>query len=531
MRLICSLIFIISFLSTSTYAQDVICGTPQDAIHEMEYLSKSQLLIPFGNSKKPVISTINVNAVVHIDNNCITATQSTELINDLNSIFNPHKINFVKLCDDFYTTSAPKVPYAINIYVLKSLISAPFADAVGSIAFYIDDSDINSTSVPHEMGHCLNLFHTHNERGCPELVTRDENLRNCNECGDKLCDTPADPNLYQQQPYVTGPECTYNGPFTDQKGQPYNPDTHNLMSYAPDRCRDHFTAGQGQRMYNALLSLEILIATTKPPKIEGPSEICSNSIFSFKAMSSSTISWSSSNPSGLAINQNTGEAVRQNNFIGQVTLTASINNPCGNTSVLQKAVWVGSPYRPLVSGPTLVTAASSNNYYAMPWGGQPPFLEQGVSSSGYEWTFPLIATNAGWVCFGCNLATAPVLSGSLSTWVSLRTQNVCGYSEITNYEVFVQQENCPPGGCEEPFIVYPNPSSEELMISSNSADASNNVSRVSLVDSNGSTVYKSEPNKTMKKIIIPVRELKNGTYYLTVTQKGKTIKKQLLISH
>jgi hypothetical protein len=262
-----------------------------------------------------------------------------------------------------------------------------------------------------------------------------------------------------------------------------------------------------------------------------PSVICSSATMTITDLPAGTnVAWSSGNSQALTINSSTGFASKFKTAAGQVSVSATLSNACGSF-VQSRNIWLGTPHKPLVSGPTLVTASSTNNYSAMPWGSQPPFLEQGVSSSGYEWTFPLTATNAGWQCFGCIFETSAVQAGSLSTWVSLRTQNTCGYSPITNYEVFVQQENCPPGGCEEPFIVYPNPSSEELMISSNSADAANDVSSVTLVDANGSLVYKNEPNKTMRQIKIPVREFKNGTYYLTVIQKGKAIKKQLVISH
>lgn len=100
--------------------------------------------------------------------------------------------------------------------------------------------------VPHEMGHYFNLIHTH-EYG-DELV----NGSNCGTAGDRVCDTPADP-FGKSNASVSG--CTYTGTAVDANGQPYNPNTRNLMSYWHTRgCQtDHFTPGQFERAYQGYL--------------------------------------------------------------------------------------------------------------------------------------------------------------------------------------------------------------------------------------------------------------------------------------
>ncbi len=108
-----------------------------------------------------------------------------------------------------------------------------------------NDAATNGSTLAHEMGHYFNLFHTH------EIIFGEEgaNGSNCRTAGDLLCDTPADPDLSRSG--AMGAGCTYVGQFTDASfcgNNPYVPDTHNLMSYAPSNCRTDFTQQQLDKM-------------------------------------------------------------------------------------------------------------------------------------------------------------------------------------------------------------------------------------------------------------------------------------------
>ncbi len=129
-------------------------------------------------------------------------------------------------------------------------------------AFFIAGHTVEDPKLPyrltsvisHEMGHCLGLLHTHHgveQGGCEELVNRD----NCNLCGDYVCDTPSDPGLFLQ---VAPEHCTWSGQATDSKGQPMQPDLHNIMSYTHPRCMLHFSSGQGARMRQHILQHPLL---------------------------------------------------------------------------------------------------------------------------------------------------------------------------------------------------------------------------------------------------------------------------------
>ncbi len=147
-----------------------------------------------------------------------------------------------------------------------------------------------ATTLSHEIGHVLGLIHTHqftelavSNPNWPtqsfqfELVIRTDlpttdprpfKFANCaficaNEspypqplpvsnydvaAGDLLCDTPADPKLFRTGVQVVNSDCEYTLDEVDANGDEYEPMVENLMSYAPNKCRTTFTAGQYDRM-------------------------------------------------------------------------------------------------------------------------------------------------------------------------------------------------------------------------------------------------------------------------------------------
>lgn len=103
---------------------------------------------------------------------------------------------------------------------------------------------ITSRVISHELGHVFGLWHTHhgtypeggNDNPCPELV----NGSNSAYCGDYVTDTPADPHIM----FSVNASCGWLGSGTDANGQPYNPDTRNIMSYTSPDCMSYFTVRQ-----------------------------------------------------------------------------------------------------------------------------------------------------------------------------------------------------------------------------------------------------------------------------------------------
>lgn len=270
---------------------------------------------------------------------------------------------------------------------------------------------------------------------------------------------------------------------------------------------------------------------TEIPSISGLTQICySGRTFTLSNMpANSTVYWTKSSNLTEVSGQGTNSfTVRANSIAtnGSGWIDATISSPCGTEPPIRYNVWVGKPYDFLVSGPTVVLAGSYNNYSAVEWNQQPSFSDQGVNTNGFTWSFGYPPTSAGWNCFGCTGQTIMIQAGSQSTYVTGQVTNTCG-SVQRNYEVFI---DCPTNDCLEPFFVYPNPSSEELTISSNSTTDNNVITDISLVDSNGTVVY-SEKTKGRGQIKISVQGYKNGTYYLIINENGVTKKRQIIINH
>ena len=177
--------------------------------------------------------------------------------------------------DNYHNSSTANSIYSVNahtdgidIYLFpKSHPSAGGrANGVGSNAqFWVAGSwggePVALTHIiSHEMGHVLFLWHTHhgtfpeggNDNPCKEFVDG----TNASFCGDYVIDTPADPHIQ----FNVNANCQWQGSGQDARGDPYNPDEHDIMAYTDPNCMQYFTQGQFQRMHQAILSLPYLTA-------------------------------------------------------------------------------------------------------------------------------------------------------------------------------------------------------------------------------------------------------------------------------
>jgi hypothetical protein len=141
---------------------------------------------------------------------------------------------------------------AINLYLVNSIENQ--AGQCYGFTFYPDDTVHNSIFLNKDlldgnylvtlMGHFFGLLPTHDTVGGAELVSE----RNCQDSGDLLCDTYADPNLFM----LVDETCTYGGREYDMEGNGYVPSVANLMSESYDGCKCIFTDGQYRRMIYCL---------------------------------------------------------------------------------------------------------------------------------------------------------------------------------------------------------------------------------------------------------------------------------------
>ncbi len=215
----------------------------------------------------------------------LSASTITTLMNDLNTYYANANLSFSEcntinyIDDDTYfdfSTSeesavcgANDVPKVINIYYFNTVTSGSSSycgytrlpPSTLDRIIVKNSCATNGSTVIHEVGHYLSLYHTH---GKTNTGTTDELVdgSNCTTAGDDVCDTPADPNLSGK---VNG-SCQYTGTATDANGDSYNPDPSNIMSYSLKACRNTLSSGQYSRVaYSAVNDRGYLLCDTTPP--------------------------------------------------------------------------------------------------------------------------------------------------------------------------------------------------------------------------------------------------------------------------
>lgn len=233
----------------------------------------------------------------------------------------------------------------------------------------------NPTDVTsHEMGHCLNLFHTFHgtsETGsCQELV----NGSNSTTCGDFISDTPADP---VNNPNNCQSNCSYNpNPaqcFTqDSNGDTYSPNLHNIMSYGQPTCLNYFTYRQANRMRAALRNASVLspvrsissdafdndnitvdgnVITSTPTFVSPGQHLVQLTVFG----SLSSISWSV-NPSSVLIYTSGAQCAFALNSGQGCTISVTAYSSCGGPQSRNLSFQAYSGYR-IAPNPATTTVA------------------------------------------------------------------------------------------------------------------------------------------------------------------------------
>jgi hypothetical protein len=177
------------------------------------------------------------------------------------------------------------------------------------------------------MGHDFGLYHTFQGRDdgsgtiIRENVARSGNCKNCDTEGDLLCDTKADRN--NDADVISETTCAYIGSMNDACGTALQMEPANIMTYGRRSCRDHFTAGQGNRAENFILSTNFLTNALAADALllTLPVSLNSGRVF-YIARNSVTVNSTSFNITGSA---------RANMSSKEVTLSPGVTlSPSGN---------------------------------------------------------------------------------------------------------------------------------------------------------------------------------------------------------
>lgn len=266
--------------------------------------------------------------------------------------------------------------------------------------------------------------------------------------------------------------------------------------------------------------------------LTGSNLICTNSSSQFtlnNPPAGSTVTWSSSNPSGISFNPVSGNSTtpsRLNNFNGQVTITATINSGCGIVNVARN-VWVGDPaitYNPPGRNPCM------NN----PWYSGPLF--PGLA---YSWS----VDNANvWFTNAITNYSAAVISYNpeyfnITLIISdgICTTSTTIFSYTAGYYCQCFSDPACNGGFAR-FNVSPNPANNQLVISFEETEYEQELKKfskvnysVALIDEQGTVVSKVEASSQIYKW--DTSKLPVGTYYLKISYKDFIETKRVLISH
>jgi hypothetical protein len=464
-----SFIFLLITLSTIKLLAQDVCGTPAPAPPSWIFgtpTTSQQRILQSSNTDSYTLN-IYLHIVRSSSGSGLNTSISSSIISLLNTNFLGSRIQFNLLgCDyindnNYYNDCSKKesqlcavnnIPNAINIYVLGTstvwnygdypylIPLAGNASSIPSTSLILSGNSYNTLTLPHEMGHCLGLFHTFHgtvrevgslyttdDSQCAELV----NGGNSATCGDYISDTPADPNKWSN--------CTYNGSIQDANGDSYKPDPRNIMSYSGNSCRNLFTAIQSERMRNFILNTPAL-QNAIHREVSGPSQICTQGTYTID-VAGATVVWSAT-PSGVVSLQPNGSSVTLTKVgSGNVTLSALINNSIAVT----KDIWVG--------GPKLLSYTTTPKQLC---GGE-PFMFNAVIPDGCT------ITSATGLSEGVEIPLSVINSASYEvpadvSRITLSIENSCG--DVTVRKL-IPKANC----LNFSFSMSPNPASNNTMIS------------------------------------------------------------------
>lgn len=158
--------------------------------------------------------------------------------------------------EDVQLTMLSSIDKTINLYFVDNLYDVE-GSAVYSYSFmpgdnkdfmFFNKTHFNYAVLAEQMGHFLNLYHTHETVFGNELADQS----NCANTGDLCCDTYADPNLDG----LVSEKCDYLGTKKDAQNSFYSPSTQNFMSFTEQTCKCFYSKEQYIRMINAVLKLK-----------------------------------------------------------------------------------------------------------------------------------------------------------------------------------------------------------------------------------------------------------------------------------
>lgn len=260
----CLTVFFLLILNTFLFSQSEPCGTISINYDEYqkfkiekvistrnEYILPIKLHIITDNQGLYQADVDNIVREIELSSNYFESANIGLELCEIGYIQNSDLFNF-DYSDGHSLISLYNKPDVINIYIVQTFTNQSGNSLCGRAFYPWSEIDLiivnhncatNSSTIAHEIGHYLGLYHTHRTFNGRELV----NQSNCETAGDFLCDTPADPKLSSSN---INSSCEYFGTETDDNEQAFMPNPESIMSYSHKWCRNTFTNQQGVIMRN-----------------------------------------------------------------------------------------------------------------------------------------------------------------------------------------------------------------------------------------------------------------------------------------
>ncbi len=282
------LVLLLILVINKDYAQRGLCGTDHNHMdHAQQLFEKAGLVRNFTRGAN---NTIPVKFHIVADNEGKGGVALNNVLNQfarLNTDFKAHDIQFylsskssfsfvnnTKIFTDARNNESSmrllKDPNALNVFIVKSIPASSSAQTL--LGYYSStndfvviikkEADLNTNTLPHEIGHFFNLRHTFNGwetepydvnmHGArvtldfaPESSVRVElmNKSNCTTAADQVCDTPPDYNFGSSTSV-----CQFTRIVFDKNNDTIKPMINNQMSYFSNCQKFDFTQGQATRM-------------------------------------------------------------------------------------------------------------------------------------------------------------------------------------------------------------------------------------------------------------------------------------------
>ncbi len=219
-----------TFLEQARKKFQVVCHIAKDSVSDV-YATTPDFIQESFDSLSAIFSPIDMSFTI-----C-----------EVDSLANTRYFDWIQVQDESHALVYNYLPNAINIYFCNSVFSeeegfvggyAMFPGGSDIIVMSCNDGEFSLLTLAHEIGHFFGLFHTFETENGVELADGS----NCEDSGDLICDTDADPQGF------TSVDCEFMGPLQDSQGNWYTPPIDNIMSYYNDDCICEFTLQQYNRM-------------------------------------------------------------------------------------------------------------------------------------------------------------------------------------------------------------------------------------------------------------------------------------------